>query len=143
MATKNDLIGLHLPSQVANVLGMTPIISSAAGDSVGAATQIGSTDYLFVVGTGTSGVALPRVGGGPTTINSNALLGGPGHVVANRTGASIKVYAANDANGSAVFIMARGASVTGVTGASVEAGMTMVFFPITASAWVAIGGASA
>ena len=132
MPTKQDLIGLGMVWKMADVLGVTPLLKAIAGAAAGSATQIGGTDYLFVPTSGTSACKLPPVGG-----DTGTFLGSP-TAIANYTSAAIVVFAANNALGSAVTILANGTSAAGTTGMSLLSGHTMLLWPVTVSTWMGI-----
>jgi hypothetical protein len=134
MPTKQDLMGLGMGPFLANQLGVTPVLTSALGASVGSARQIGGQDYLTVIVTGTSSLKVPPVGG-----DTGATLGSP-FAIANITAATIAVYAASNALGSAVTFYTSAASGILV---SVPFGKTALMYPVTVSTWVVVAGASA
>lgn len=132
MASKDTLMGLGLGGPfVADVLGVTPTFTSAAGATVGSATQIGETDFAPVVTTGTSGVKVPEV----TSKN----LGTPFSIM-NLTAATIAIYAASNSLGSAVTFYSSAASGILVSAAI---GKAAVMIPISVSSWVCVTGCSA
>lgn len=135
MATKENLIGLGTPPALARVLGVTPVVATAYGATVGSANQIGGDQYLTVCVTGTSAFKVPQVGG-----DTGTLLGAPPFWVVNLTTAAIAVYAASNALGSAVTFYSSDASGILV---SVAPGKTGVLMPLTVSTWAVVSGASA
>ena len=137
MATQSDLMGLGVPVYHAERLGVTPRIATAFGTSAGSANPIGPTGYLTFCLTGTSSFLLPPVGG------ANGCLLGDTFIIANMSGASVQIYAANTPQGSAVTIFFKAASLAGTTGASLQSGFPAIFKPITVSTWVALVGGSA
>lgn len=130
MVTKIELMGLGMPYPQANVLGVIPILTSAAGTSAGTATLIGGQQYLNMVMNGTSGMRMPQVTG------DNGCLPGDTFTIQNNTAVSIQIYAANNAAGSAVTFYGNGVSVAGTTGYSLQAGQMTIMRPINASTWV-------
>lgn len=132
MPTKQDLMGLSLPYSLAAILGVTPTAPTVAGSTVGSATQIGGRDYLVAPITGTSGLALPQVGG-----DTGILLGSP-MAIANLTAAAIVIFAANNALGSAVTLLMNGTSAAGTTGMSLLSGHVALLWPVTVSTWAGI-----
>jgi hypothetical protein len=136
MATKTDLMGLGVPHNEAYFTGITPVLTSAVGATLASATLIGPNDFLNLVMSGTSGVRLTPPGSG------DSLLGGPGMWIVNLTAASIKVYCANNAKGSAVTFFQKGTSVAGTTGMSIEAGGSVILMAATVSTIVGNAGAS-
>lgn len=136
MATKENLMALGFAPAVANYVGVTPILTSAVGATLGSATQIGPNDFFNLIMSGTSGVKLTPPASG------DSLLGAPGITLINMTGASIKVYCANNAKGSAVTFFQKGTSVAGTTGMSIEAGGSVILWAATVSTIVGNAGAS-
>lgn len=140
MARKLDLTGLGVSPFVADILGDTPTLFTAVGAAVGSAAQIPGTQFTTVVNAGTSAVKVPLIGGeGP----SGGGVLGQDYKIINVSAASIMVFAANNAAGSAVALVTSAASVAGTTGLSVAAGRTAIMFPITVSTWGVFSGASA
>lgn len=133
MATKLDLMGLGLPAALANIQGGgARVVTAGAGGSSalnGSATQIGPNDYIVIAATGTSSVALPAIGG-PT----GCLLGDEFTIV-NATAAAINVFALPNPAGTAVTIIASGASQTGTTGTIVSTLTAALFVAYTSTAW--------
>ena len=136
MTQKSDLIGLGMNSILANVLGVTPVLTSAVGATIGSATQIGGADYLTVFVTGTSGAKLPSVGG------DGILIGSP-LAIANITAAAIQIYAVNNASGSAVTFYGRGSAIAGTTGVSLGVNQVALLWPVTVSTWIGINASLA
>lgn len=130
MATKENLMAFGMPYPLADKLGMTPIVATAVGASLGSATQIGGQQYLTLVSTGTSGLKMPQVTG------DNGCLPGDWFTIQNNTAASIQIYCANNAAGSAVTFYGNGVSVAGTTGFSLPTGQMSILRPITPSTWV-------
>ncbi len=133
MATKSDLMGLSMSYPLADRMGFTPVIATAFGTSAGSANQIGGTQFITFVNSGTSSLKLPQVTGD----EQGALLGDEYNIF-NATSASIAIYAANTAQGSAVTIYNNAASVAGTTGASIATGQMMTLYPVTVSTWMAV-----
>lgn len=133
MATKTDLMGLGMPPALANNLGFTPVIATAAGAAVGSATQIGGKQYITFVNASNSGSGLrmPQVTGD----EQGALLGDEFNIF-NALSANIVIYAANTAQGSAVTFFGNAASAAGTTGFSIATGQMVTMFPVTVSTWM-------
>lgn len=138
MARAQDLIGLGMSPFLARQLGNGPHSVAVAGTSAGSATQIGGDQHLvYVISSNSgSGLALPPVGGDTGTLLGNPL------TIANLLGATIQIYAANNAQGSVVTLWPNGASVVGTTGFSVSAGKSITLLPISASTWIGLSSAS-
>lgn len=130
MATKENLMAFGMSYPLADKLGQTPIIASAVGATLASATQIGGQQYLALITTGTSGLKMPQVTG------DNGCLPGDWFTIQNNTAASIQIYAANNASGSAVTFFGNGVSVAGTTGYSLPTGQMSILRPITPSTWV-------
>lgn len=128
-------MGLGLPAPLAQIFGDHPVIATAYGTSAGSANQIGGNQYNTLCFTGTSSFALPQVGG--DGIGKGALLSDE-YSLTNFTGADLKVYAANNAAGSAVTIYARGGSVVGTTGMTLVSGYPCIFKVISVSTYLAL-----
>lgn len=137
-----DLIGLGLPWQLAQGLGVNPTTVTSSGAAVGSATQIGGDQRFVYVNASNagSGVKLPQVGGDGA--GKGARIGSP-YVIANLLGAGVAVYAANTEQGLSVVIYAKGASVVGTTGVSCNAAQPLVLVPVTVSTWIGINGTTA
>lgn len=135
MSTPSNLMGLGLPHMLASRLGVHVELVTVAGATAGAARQIPGRPGIYYVNASNSGsgVALPLVGGDTPT--GGALLG-DGYTVANIIGATIYVYANNNAAGSAVTLFGRGLSAVGTTGVSIATGVNGFFQPISISTWV-------
>lgn len=131
MANPQDLMGLGLPPFLARYLANGVYTISAAGSTAGDAKQIPGVPGIYFVSTGTSGLALPLVGGDTPT--GGALLG-DNFYIAN-IAASLVVFAANNSKGSVVTMFGKGVSVVGTTGESVVSGWHALFQPITISTW--------
>jgi len=136
MAQKTDLMGLGLPAALANLQGVTArvVTAGAGGTSAfqGSATQIGASDYLVIVATGTSSVCLPTVGG------ATGCLVGDEFVVINAGSTAINVFAQPNPAGTAVTIIGSGASQSGTTGTIVSTLTAASFRPYTSTAWGSI-----
>lgn len=130
-------MGYSMPHNLANRMGFTPVIATAFGATIASANQMGGTQFLTFVNTGTSALALPPVTGD----ERGALLGDEFNIF-NATSAAIVIYANNTAGGSAVTIYGQAASVAGTTGVSVPTGQLMTLFPVTVSTWVMVRGSA-
>jgi len=131
MANPENLMGLGLPPIIARYLSNGVYTITATGSTAGDAKQIPGIPGIYFVNAGTSAVVLPLVGGDPPT--GGALLGDTFQVC--NIAASLVVFAANNAKGSAVTIFGNGISVVGTTGLSVVSGWQGYFYPITISTW--------
>jgi hypothetical protein len=138
MATPENLMGLGMHPILSRVLGKGIYTITATGSTAGDAKQIPGVPGIYFVNTGTSAVVLPLVGGEPPT--GGALLGDE-FMVAN-IAASLVVFAANNAKGSAVTIFGNGISVAGTTGLSITSGWMGWFYPITISTWFMAKGSA-
>lgn len=125
-------MGLGVAHFQARVLGADVLLVTCAGDSAGGAKVLPGTPGVYYVNASNSGsgVALPAVGG------STGCLLGDTFEVANIFGATIYVYAVNNAAGSAVTLFGRGLSAAGTTGVSIGTGLVGRFRPISVSTWV-------
>lgn len=132
MVTKIELMGLGMPYPQANVLGILPIITSVSGAAVGSATQVGGQQYLIIITASNSGSGLKM----PQVTGDNGCLPGDTFTIQNNLSASIAIYAANNAAGSAVTFYGNGVSAAGTTGFSIPTGMTSILRPINTSTWV-------
>lgn len=128
MATKENLMGLGVPTFVAGLLGRTPVLATAAGTTMADARVAGGNEYDIVVAAGTGGVVLKS----PASVDGYLL--GDRIWVTNITGASIALYFRN---GGSVII--GGVSVSGSLGLSVGIGQSCLVRPITASTWTVLG----
>ena len=138
MATPENLMGLGMPPFLAERVGGGVTFISAEGATAGAAKQIPGKPGVYVVNAGTSGVALPLVGG--DSINSGALLS-DSFVIAN-IAASLVVFAVNNAKGSVVTFYGNGISTAGTTGVSLVSGWQATFRPISVSTWIYTKGSA-
>ena len=133
MALKSDLIGLGVPPALANIQGQGARTATAgaggSGGFAGSATQIGPNDYVVVVNTGTSSVALPAIGG-PT----GCLLGDE-FLIINSSSAAINVFAIPSPAGTAVTMIGSGASQSGTTGTLVSTLTAALYVAYTSTAW--------
>lgn len=134
MAKSNDLMGLGMNPFQARALGDDPTAITCAGGSSGSATNIGGKSAIVYINASNSGsgVNLPQIGGDNGSYLGDDLL------VQNLLSATIQVYAANNAAGSAVTIFMDGGAILGLTGVSVSTGRPVVFTPITVSTWVGL-----
>ena len=135
MASAQDLMGLGMPPFLARQLTSGPHTVTAVGATVGSATQIPAAQFLTIVNTGTSSVKVPQIGG-----DNNALLGLPAYHIVNLTAATIAIYAASNAAGSAVTFYTSAAS--GIL-LSCAIGKVAQLVPISVSSWAVVSGASA
>ena len=136
MATVQNLMALGMASPLARRMGINPVITSAFGATAGVANPIAGNQYFLVItatNTG-SGLLLPQVGGqvGPAT---GAFLGDEFYIQNNLT-ASIAVYVANNAAGSAVTLYGNAISAAGTTGVSVPTGQSILVKIATISTYV-------
>lgn len=141
MATARDYMNLGVSSPLARRLpgtGTLPVATSVGGSSSGSAVGIGGNNYkVFITASNTgSGALLPQVGG-QLSASAGALLGDE-FWITNGLSATIAIYAANTAAGSAVTLYGQAASVAGTTGVSIGTGQTGIFTPFTASTWLYI-----
>jgi len=135
MATPENLMGLGLAHLLAARVGIRVQAVTVQGTSAGSAKQLGGFPALYFVNASNSGsgVALPLVGG--DAFDRGIALADP-VIVANTLGATIYVYANNNAAGSAVTLLGAGAANTGTTGVSVASNFNAIFQPITVSTWI-------
>jgi len=138
MASPENLMGLGLPAIIARVLGNGVYTITATGSTAGDAKQIPGIPGVYYVNAGTSGVALPLVGGDTPT--GGALLGDKFYI--SNVAASLVVFAANNAKGSVVTIFGNGVSVVGTTGFSLVSGWQALCMPITISTWFVAKGSA-
>jgi len=131
MANPENLMGLGLPHMLARVMANGVYTISAEGATAGAAKQIPGVPGVYFVNAGTSGLALPLVGGEPPT--GGALLGDKFYI--SNIAATLVVFANNNAKGSAVTLFGNGISTAGTTGISLVSGWQALFQPITISTW--------
>lgn len=131
MARREDFMGLGVPPTLARIYARHVNIATAFGTSVGSASKIEGTSYFTHCTTGTSSFVLPQISG-----DGGAYIGDE-FFVFNVTSASIQVYIANTAQGSAVTIYGSAASTAGTTGITVPAGALARFLPLTVSTWAA------
>lgn len=132
MARKLDLMGIGIPAQQALYQATEPSTLAASGSSLAscvAAAPIGGQQYLVAVTSGTSGVALPSIGG------FNGALLGDDFIVNNQTSATIVVFAPGG-----VTISSGTSNQTGTTGTSVAAHTATTFYPITTTSWLGVKG---
>jgi hypothetical protein len=125
MATAQDLMGLGMPSQLARLLGTTPVQVSAAGTSVGDAPVIGVDRKCTILIAGTSsasGAAIGTVGA-----DSGPLLGDE-IWVSNVVGGNITIYAKNNAQ-----FMINGLTTSGGTGITLTSSQSVFLKVLTAS----------
>lgn len=132
MATAENLMAMGVAALLAQKTGITPVLVTCGGGSAGSATQMSGNNRSWYVNASNSGsgVLLPQVGG------DNGVLLGDICVLTNLLGASIMVYSANNAAGSAVTIYGKGTSAAGTTGTSVAPGLPAYLQAITVSTWV-------
>lgn len=135
MATKENLMGLGMPYSLSNRLGVTPVLTSVAGATAGAATAIGPTDYLVQVTSSNSGSGLRL----PSLVSTNPALPGDMFVISNSLQAAIMVYASTGTN----IIGINGVTASGLTGVSLGTNGMAIFMPLSASTWIGMKGASA
>lgn len=131
MARVLDLMGLGLPALLAARMGEDVILATAAGTSVGTATQLGASQsaILVISSNAGSGIKLPPIGGDP------GCLLGDDFTITNVQGATIAIYAANNAAGSAVSLIGNGATIAGTTGVSLLTAWQISLQAITVSTW--------
>lgn len=139
MATSQELIGLGLPSVLANLLAnhlQNPF--TVQGGSAGSATPMPGPSRVFVVTASNagSGCVLPLVNGDINQSNRTDEI-----KILNLLSASIVVYAANTAQGSLSTMYVSNASVAGLTGVSVASGGSLILIPVSVSTWMGIRGA--
>lgn len=132
MATAGNLMALSMPHMLAARVGMRIEAVTVAGATAGAARQLDGRPGIYYVNASNSGsgVALPPLGGDTGALLADQI------TVANIIGATIYVYANNNANGSAVTLYGRGVSAVGTTGVSLATGVNGYFQPITISTWI-------
>jgi len=137
MATPDNLMAFGVAHNLAQIQGAIPVITSVFGTSVGSAAQVGGNQYITVINASNSGSGLkmPQVGG--DGVGKGALLGDQ-YWVTNLLGASIAIYIANNALGSAVTIYGNGVSIAGTTGFSLQLGQSVIMRPVTVSTWIKI-----
>jgi hypothetical protein len=129
MATKANLLGMGMASQLARRSATDPQTFTASGASAGAAAAIGGDNYFICVNataTG-SGVRLPPVGG------DNGALLGDDYIINNQVTATIQVYGPV---GSTISISGSNQSGSGGFGLSTHNSVTL--WPITATSWLGI-----
>lgn len=133
MALPNDLMSFGESPFLARVYGSPAVTATAFGTSAGSANQIPAGQKLTLCLTGTSSFVLPQIGGDGA---ANGALLTDEYIIANMTAASIKVYAANTAQGSAVTMYGGAASTAGTTGVTIPAGLTGQFNSFSPSTWI-------
>ena len=115
---------------------VTPVTVTVYGTTIGSASPIASNGYFTLCTTGTSALLMPQL---------NATTGpyaGDKFTIANFTTASIKVFAAQNANGSAVTFYGGAASAAGsATGLTIPTGDVATLQLYSISTW-AVGIAS-
>lgn len=133
MAEIKDLMGLGLGPFLARRVGVSSINATAQGASLASATQLNNHSQIaYVISTNSgSGLKLPAIGGDGCTLTDMI-------IVANFLGAAIQVYASNSCT-----ITGSGASASGNTGFTVATCNQVMFFPVTATSWIAIKAGSA
>lgn len=126
MAEIGNLIGLGLHPFLAKAITGNVANVTAAGATLGSATQIPNTaGFVYVIATNTgSGLKLPAITG-----DTGVLLNTP-IVVFNFLGAGIQVYASNSCT-----ITGSGASASGDTGVTVATCNGLQFWPVTTTSW--------
>lgn len=135
MARPQDLMALGLPHFLAARVGMNVQLVTCGGGSAASATQIPGRQGIYYVNASNSGsgVKLPLVGG--EGVSGGACLA-DAFTVANIFGATIQIYADNNAAGSVVTFFGVGVSTAGTVGVSLGTGKMTTFFPITVSTWI-------
>jgi hypothetical protein len=131
MARGQDLMGLGLSHILAARVGMNVQAVTIAGTSVGSATQLPGRQgiYYVLASNSGSGIKLPPVGG------LNGCLPTDEYTIVNNQGATLAVYAANNASGSAVTLIGNGAATAGTTGVSLLTAHVAIYKNINASTW--------
>lgn len=127
MAKKSDLMGLGLPfALAARMANDINIITTNAAASFASALATGGDSFFNVIqGSGSGYVALPQVGG-PGCLLGDII------AISNQAANSVIVVAYS----TAYQLNLAAGSVTGTTGISVSAGVTIEFCAVSASTWI-------
>ena len=126
MAQFQDLMGVGVNPQLANLVDVTINSVIPSGSSFASATPIGSSPDIAVITATNNGsfLALPTLGG------TNGCLAGDVFIILNTLGASITVTAPTGYN-----IVGTGASAVGTTGVTVATNKQNIFWAVTGSTY--------